>query len=103
MGAAVCKKCKRAYPKYLERCPDCHPKQATSSTSRSTTWTRSNALKPLGSTQSVPAQTNNVPQSTDSVAEITYSVAPGEVCPTCGHQQAKTAKQRHAEWRARKR
>ena len=91
MGASVCKKCKRAYPKYLERCPDCHPKRSL--------------LIPsvhVDTTQSVPKQTNNVPQSTDSVAEITYSVAPGEVCPTCGHQQAKTAKQRHAEWRARK-
>ena len=27
---------------------------------------------------------------------------PGEVCPTCGHRQAKTAKQRHAEWRAKR-
>ena len=83
MGASVCKKCKRAYPKYMDKCPSCHP------------------TKPVA-TLSVPKPTNNVPQQTDSV-DVTYSVAPGEVCPTCGHQQAKTPKQRHAEWRARNR
>ena len=89
MGASVCKKCKRAYPKYLEKCPDCVRPKA-------------NVTKPV--TESVMEPVTVTTPVTDTKIEYGASpngLVPGEPCPLCGKRVGRDAKQRQREWRAR--
>ena len=100
MGASVCKKCKRAYPKYLERCPSCNG--APRKSRREADQSRRESQKPV--TESVMEPVTVTTPVTDTKIEYGASpngLVPGEPCPLCGKRVGRDAKQRQREWRAR--
>lgn len=101
VGASVCKKCRRAYPKYLEKCPNCHPAAKANTTPLATNaveFEKANKTNASPLASAVPLAANA--PALDGETTFTELI-PGHPCPLCGHKVPKTGKQRYAEWKAR--
>ena len=114
MGASVCKKCKRAYPKYLDACPNCTSDTGVRKPRREASRGRTGEgadVSPSPPHVTTPV-TNSVMEPgtvttpvTDTKIEYGASpngLVPGEPCPMCGKRVGRDAKQRQREWRAKR-